>query len=111
MPAQVGTEMYFVVDGEVQVSQNDERLGYLGPGSFFGEAPMLEFIRGNGGNESTVRTRTVRSSRNSDLGFIRIEDVQRVLNAFPELAVRSQVVSCGILESDVSPSTWPCRSG
>ena len=73
--------------GEVQVEQNDERLGYLGPGSFFGETPMLETIFGIGGNESTVRTRTVRASRNSDLGYLRIEDVQGVLESFPELAV------------------------
>lgn len=32
----VGTELYFIVDGEVEVIQNDERLGFLGVGSFFG---------------------------------------------------------------------------
>ena len=32
----VGTEMYFIVEGEVEVLQDDERLGFLGTGSFFG---------------------------------------------------------------------------
>jgi CRP-like cAMP-binding protein len=59
--------MYFIVEGEVEVLQNDERLGYLGPGSFFGENPVIEAIEGKGGDGSEIRLRTVRSTVASDL--------------------------------------------
>ena len=66
----VGTELYFIVDGEVEVMQDDERLGFLGVGSFFGEHPLLEMIAGKGGDGSTKRLRTVRAAGPTDLGFL-----------------------------------------
>ena len=63
--------MYFIVEGEVEVLQNDERLGYLGPGSFFGENPVIEAIEGKGGDGSEIRWRTVLSTVPSDLGFVK----------------------------------------
>jgi CRP-like cAMP-binding protein len=68
----VGTELYFIVDGEVEVIQNDERLGFLGVGSFFGENPVLEAIAGRGGDDSTVRMRTVKATNQCDLGYLKL---------------------------------------
>jgi CRP-like cAMP-binding protein len=39
---------YFIIEGEVEVEKEGQRLGFLSPGSFFGEAPMIEAIRGKG---------------------------------------------------------------
>lgn len=84
----VGTELYMIADGEVQVSKDDQRLGYLGTGAFFGEYPVLQVLNGVGGNGSTLRIRTVQAIRNSDLAFLRLEDILEVLAKFPELRIR-----------------------
>ena len=84
----VGTELYFIVDGEVEVIQDDERLGFLGVGSFFGENPTLEAIEGKGGDFSTVRMRTIRATNQCDLGFIKLENMLAVMEEFPELKIR-----------------------
>eukprot|EP01052_Picozoa_sp_SAG31_P001810 SAG31_NODE_61_length_29286_cov_444.645973_3_plen_875_part_00 len=36
-----GVEMYFVMKGEVEVTKNGDRLGFLSEGSFFGEIPLI----------------------------------------------------------------------
>lgn len=84
----VGTELYILTDGEVQVSQDDEKLGYLGPGSFFGEYPVLQALSELGGNLGTVRTRTVRATRNCDLAYLDAARVLEVVEQFPELKIR-----------------------
>jgi len=84
----VGTEIYFITDGEVEVIQDDERLGFLGEGSFFGETPFLEALEGKGGSEREVRTRTIRASVDTDLGFIRREDMIALTEEYPELQIR-----------------------
>merc|ERR1712146_553243 len=38
---QVGSELYLVLKGEVEVTKNGVRLGFLAEGSFFGEIPIL----------------------------------------------------------------------
>ena len=86
----VGTELYFIVDGEVEVIQDDERLGFLGVGSFFGENPMLEMISGKGGDGATKRMRTIRAAGPSDMGFLVLEEVQALMEQFPELQIRVQ---------------------
>ena len=47
-----GTEMYIIVSGEVEVSRDGERLGFLSQGAFFGETPFIESISGRGGDSS-----------------------------------------------------------
>ena len=84
----IGTEIYFITDGEVEVLQDDERLGFLGEGSFFGETPFLEAVEGKGGSGSEVRTRTIRASVDTDLGFIKREDMIELLEGYPELRIR-----------------------
>ena len=32
----------FIIEGEVEVEREGERLGFLSRGSFFGESPMIE---------------------------------------------------------------------
>ena len=54
-----GTEMYFIVSGEVEVSHDGERLGFLSEGAFFGETPLIEAISGVSGGGANIRTRTV----------------------------------------------------
>eukprot|EP01052_Picozoa_sp_SAG31_P033732 SAG31_NODE_3852_length_3817_cov_6.007800_3_plen_81_part_00 len=49
-----GTEMFMVMNGEVEVLAHGEKLGYLTEGAFFGEAPVLDDFAG-----AEVRTRTV----------------------------------------------------
>ena len=44
----IGSEFYFILDGEVEVTVNDERLGFLGKAAFFGEAPLIELVTGKG---------------------------------------------------------------
>ena len=53
----IGTEMYFVIVGEVEVERSGNRLGFLSRGAFFGEAPVIEAIRGKG-DEFQRRFRT-----------------------------------------------------
>ena len=73
---QVGSEMYFIIDGEVEVLDGDDRLGFLGEGSFFGESPVLETIFGKRGNGAEIRTRTIRcTSGEVSLGYITKEDI------------------------------------
>ena len=86
----VGTELYFIVDGEVEVIQDDERLGFLGTGSFFGEHPMLEMIAGKSGDGSTKRMRTIRAAGPSDLGYLVLDEVLQLMEQFPELRIRVQ---------------------
>eukprot|EP01043_Picozoa_sp_COSAG02_P030124 COSAG02_NODE_1909_length_10419_cov_238.761725_7_plen_1462_part_00 len=83
-----GTEMYFIVRGEVEVSLDGERLGFLSEGAFFGEGPLIESISGNGGNGANIRTRTVRTLCRCDLGVIRLEDVDSIVSRYPELKIR-----------------------
>jgi tetratricopeptide (TPR) repeat protein len=83
-----GTEMYFIVNGEVEVSFDGERLGFLGEGAFFGEAPLINSISGAGGNGSNIRTRTVRTLCTCELGVVREEDVLNIMARYPELRIR-----------------------
>ena len=83
-----GTEMYFLVSGEVEVSRDGERLGFLAEGAFFGETPLIESISGKGGNGSGIRTRTVRTLCSCDLGVIYSQDMRRVMDMYPELWIR-----------------------
>lgn len=83
-----GTEMYFIVKGEVEVSRDGERLGFLSEGAFFGEGPLIESISGVGGNGSNIRTRTVRTLCRCELGVIYLQDVDNIVSRYPELRIR-----------------------
>ena len=83
-----GTELYFVVSGEVEVSQGSERLGFLAQGAFFGETPLIESVTGKGGNGSGIRKRTVRTVRSCDLGVLDQADVHAVMQRYPEMQIR-----------------------
>ena len=37
----IGTELFFVVEGEVSVEAQGQHLGYLGQNAFFGELPFI----------------------------------------------------------------------
>ena len=83
---QVGSELYFIIEGEVEVLSGGERLGFLGEGSFFGESPVIETMFGRRGNGAEIRTRTVRATSGEvSLGFISKADIEEVLEQFPEL--------------------------
>lgn len=84
----VGTEMYFIVEGEVEVMAQDERLGFLGTGSFFGENPVIEAIEGKGGDGSEIRMRTIRATGPCDLGFLRVNELCELMGSYPELSIR-----------------------
>ena len=86
--AKYGTEMYFIVSGEVEVSCDSERLGFLSEGAFFGEGPLIASISGTGGTGSSIRTRTVRTLCRCDFGVLRREDVSSIMSLYPELKVR-----------------------
>lgn len=83
-----GTEMYLVVGGEVEVSCDGERLGFLSQGAFFGERPLIDSLSGSGGTGSSIRTRTVRTLCRCDLGVIYLEDVDSIVARYPELKIR-----------------------
>ena len=55
----IGTEMYFILDGEVEVESQGQRLDFLSDGAFFGESALVESVTGKG-NDYQHRVRTVR---------------------------------------------------
>ena len=84
----VGSSMYFIVDGEVEITKNDERLGFLATGAFFGEQPIIEIITKKGGDGSELRARTVRAMCDTHLGVVESSDVLELVDQYPELPIR-----------------------
>eukprot|EP01048_Picozoa_sp_COSAG05_P014942 COSAG05_NODE_1744_length_4158_cov_8.451589_3_plen_578_part_00 len=84
----IGSIMYFIIDGEVEISKFGERLGFLGKGAFFGEQPIIDTITGKGGDDSEVRKRTVTAVTDTNLGFIHADAVADLYDKYPELQVR-----------------------
>ena len=78
-----GKEMYMVISGELEVTQNQQRLGFLGEGSFFGEAAVLCSAYKN-----DRRTRTVTAVIDSELCYLTYEDLQELQEEYPELKAR-----------------------
>lgn len=59
----VGTELYFIMKGEVEIESNGVQLGFLGENSFFGELPFLEVSHGLSASDLAVgRTRDTGTS-------------------------------------------------
>ena len=80
----VGTEMYMVMAGEVEVLTGGQRLGFLAEGAFFGEVPVLDYTSG-----AERRTRTVRSVTDStELCFITRSQMDELKDVYPELRAR-----------------------
>ena len=95
----LGTEMYMLLRGEVEVTKEqsehfvDEkgkvftkvehlRLGFLGEGAFFGEAGVLAETVGSG---AEIRTRTVTAVVDSEFCYLTREALMDVRNKFVEL--------------------------
>ena len=88
---QPGTEMYLLMSGEVEVSKRvsptstqSQVLGFLSEGSFFGEIPVLADAEPG----AEIRTRTVRAVTESELCYLRREDVKALMKLYPALQIR-----------------------
>ena len=79
-----GKEMYMLIQGELEVTQNGARLGFLSDGAFFGEVPLLD----TGSPDSEVRSRTVVTMTDSKLCFIKLEKIMSLRRQYPELDLR-----------------------
>jgi CRP-like cAMP-binding protein len=82
----MGTEMYFIMDGEVEVESQGVRLGYLSEGAFFGESAVIDSVKGKG-SEYQRRIRTVRATMPTELGVIRMECVTNLFDEYPQLKI------------------------
>ena len=81
---QPGSEMYLLMSGEVEVSQQHCVLGYLSEGSFFGEIPVLSQDE----PEAGVRTRTVKAVTECDLCYVTRAVIRELRDQYPELQAR-----------------------
>lgn len=79
---QPGTEMYLLMHGEVEVSQNGECLGFLSEGSFFGEIPVLTESVESG---SEIRTRTVKAVTECELCYLPRDSIRELQALYPDL--------------------------
>ena len=78
-----GKEMYMLMVGELEVTQRNERLGFLSDGAFFGEVPLLD-----DSEDSELRQRTVTTMTESKLCFITKENITQLRSRYPELDLR-----------------------
>ena len=89
---QHGTEMYLLMSGEAEVSeQHGEKqvqLGFLSEGAFFGEAAVLRNPEDGNGGHGALRTRTVRAVTESELCYLLKDDVHALYIPYPELHAR-----------------------
>ena len=79
----VGKEMYILISGELEVTCNKVRLGFLSDGAFFGETPLLETA-----SAAERRLRTVTAMTACKLCFITQDAIHKILPRYPELALR-----------------------
>jgi signal-transduction protein with cAMP-binding, CBS, and nucleotidyltransferase domain len=79
----VGKEMYVLITGELEVTVNDTRLGFLSDGAFFGETPLLD-----NSPEAERRRRTVTAMIECKLCFITKESLNKIMPQYPELALK-----------------------
>jgi hypothetical protein len=89
----LGTEMFFLSSGQVEVLVNDERVIVLSSGSFFGEYALLFPMK--------KRTATIRTLTYCDLFVLRKKDFERVLAAFPEFEALIRETAIQRLQSRV----------
>lgn len=84
----IGTTMYVIIDGEVEVSLGGERLGFLSKGAFFGETPLIEIVTEKGGDGTEVRARSIAAVIDTNLGYVESNDLGDILYKYPELKIR-----------------------
>ena len=87
----IGSEMYLVLKGEVEVTKNGYRLGFLSEGAFFGEIPILSPNDPNDGSETIgaeVRVRSVRAVTDCELCYIERADMRAIQKSNAELQIR-----------------------
>ena len=81
-------------------------LGFLSEGSFFGEIPVL--AEAEPGSE--IRTRTVKSVTESELCYLRRDDVKEMMAEYPELKARIQRFSMASSKRNSNPKNKLRRS-
>jgi glucose-6-phosphate 1-dehydrogenase len=74
---EMGSEMYFICRGQVEVLDEEKRVAVLNEGDFFGELALLMSI---------PRTATIRAMTICDLFVLDKADFNRVLKDYPEFA-------------------------
>lgn len=79
----VGKEMYILISGELEITCNGARLGFLSDGAFFGETPLLDKSA-----EAEKRRRTVIAMTDCKLCFITRDALGKMLPDYPELALK-----------------------
>lgn len=78
-----GKEMYLLLSGELEITANEERLGFLSDGAFFGETPILDDA-----SYAEVRRRTVTAMVDCKLCYLHKDGMLSMRERYPELALR-----------------------
>lgn len=78
-----GKEMYLLLSGELEITANDERLGFLSDGAFFGETPILDDA-----SYAEIRRRTVTAMVDCKLCYLHKDEMKNMCKRYPELALR-----------------------
>eukprot|EP01048_Picozoa_sp_COSAG05_P019714 COSAG05_NODE_3163_length_2276_cov_1.106569_3_plen_373_part_00 len=78
-----GREMFFLMTGEVEMSANGTRLGFLAEGAFFGELAVLSHS-----SNAEKRVRTVRAVTKCELCFLTRGSLNTLRARYPELNAR-----------------------
>eukprot|EP01047_Picozoa_sp_COSAG01_P005716 COSAG01_NODE_199_length_22202_cov_23.993668_2_plen_283_part_00 len=83
----IGSDLYVVIDGELDVRAGAERLGFLQSGGFFGEGPLIAALRSNNRGQVT-RQRTIRTICPSTLGVLAADDLLGLCKDYVSLESR-----------------------
>jgi CRP-like cAMP-binding protein len=78
-----GKEFYLLLSGELEITANGERLGFLSDGAFFGETPILDDA-----SHAEIRRRTVTAMVDCKLCYLHKDEMKSMCERYPELALR-----------------------
>ena len=78
-----GKEIYLLLSGELEITANGERLGFLSDGAFFGETPILDDA-----SQAEIRRRTVTAMVECKLCYLHKDEMKSMCERYPELALR-----------------------
>ena len=78
-----GKEIYLLLSGELEITANGERLGFLSDGAFFGETPILDDA-----SYAEIRRRTVIAMVDCKLCYLHKDEMKSMCERYPELALR-----------------------
>eukprot|EP01043_Picozoa_sp_COSAG02_P024418 COSAG02_NODE_1333_length_13206_cov_221.257801_10_plen_262_part_00 len=78
-----GKELYLLLSGELEITVNGERLGFLSDGAFFGETPILDDA-----SHAEIRRRTVTAMVECKLCYLHKDEMKSMCERYPELALR-----------------------